>query len=1702
MVMHRVIRRWVGLVWLLSATLPFLWGRENFVKFERLGIEQGLSQNVVSAIHQDHRGFLWLGTQDGLNRYDGHEFVVYRPVPLDPGAISAANISSLAEDRGGRLLVGTLGGGLNVFDKARRAFTAYRHDPQRIDSLSNDLVRCITIDRQDRIWIGTDRGLNLFLEGEDRFLRFDLNQGSGDPAMVTAIRQRADQSLWVGTRNKGLLLFEPNSARVLAFPTAHDDPLGPGSRQILALALDADETLWLGTDRGFAMLPDQGTRFTHLRLPIATETAHAPVIAVNVGGDGRIWLGSQQGLFRYYPDTGLFDRFTYDYNDPYSISNDLVTTVLEDRNGLMWIGTEGGGLNKLNPAVEVFRLYRRGVGGKALGVVVGLQQDRNGAIWVGTDGSGLHRFDPQTERFKSFYHDPEDPETLSSDNLWSIDESPDGYLWISSRRGFNRFDPRTGKTRRYLPTPDFPTGFDGLYDKQGRYWFAAFGGGLVRLEADRETVTRFRAEEHNPNSLVHDFTLSLGEDPDGHLWIGTFGGGVSMLDTETNRFTNFRQDPKREDGLGDNAVVCFFSDSAGRFWLGTVQAGLHQFLPETQTFRRWDSRHGLPNSNIYAIREDRRGLLWLSTNIGLVTFSPETGEMTHYDARYNLQSQEFNQGAGLIADNGELYFGGIRGFNRFQPEDIRRNEIPPLVAITAFKKFYQNVPVDLESGEVLDIQARDSLISFEFAALDFTHPKGNRFAYQLEGFHTDWIETGAKSDVSFTNLDAGTYHLRVKAANPDGVWSDQPAVFSFRIVPPPWRSPLAFGIYALLLLLVVGSVWRLQLYRLRRARDINHRLRRLDRLKDEFLANTSHELRTPLNGIIGIAESLLEGAGGDITGLMRENLKLMVSSGRRLDHLINDILDFAKMRHKSLELQCTEVDLQAVVEVVLALCEPLAKDAQIALVNEIDPDFAPCWADENRLHQILHNLIGNAVKFTRKGKVTVKARVHQDLAIVHVIDTGIGIPEDRLDSIFESFEQIEGSASREYGGTGLGLAITQKLVNLHGGTIRVKSTLGRGSDFSFSIPLAVGQTAAKPTLVQEPDRTWHWGSEREEPEAPDYFEDEAMVSSAGADHFHVLVVDDEVVNCRVLENLLRLRGYRVTSCHGGEEVAKLVEAQGDVDLLLLDVMMPRVTGYQVLQKLRRRYSAAELPVILLTAKAGERDLALGFHLGCNDYVTKPFSKEELLARVQTQLNLRILTRDLEAVVAQRTNEIKAYVAELETMNDITKTINSEGDFEKVMNLVLEQGIALFPQASMATFMFLDESRRFFQIKAGVGYDMNDLIKGVDFPLEVALERYTRRGDSLAPGIAVIRSPRRKTVPPAFAEFPAPQSLLAMEVHLDGRLEGFLVLDNSTHPDGFKAADVARLGRFREHAVNALARAKSLNNLRDTQKELVEAAHLFGMAETATLVMHNMGNNLNSVNTSLQVLRVDLQRDRWLRNLERLDELLRAQKDIAGFFQEDPRAAHVPQLVSELTQRLYLWRKQLLFESERLEEHVQAVLKALREQRDYANIKRRLEPGDMNRILEGVLALDDALAGSVPIQVNRAFRMPPRVPVHKIQLMRVFFCLVRNAVEAVDEQAKKGDTEYEGILHIETGVITEDGVDKVFVFFEDNGIGIEPENLARVFTQGFSTKRRVKGFGLHNCANALKAMGATIELTSEGVSRGSMARLTFPVPAPD
>ena len=1249
----RLITAFLCLCLLFSGPTPTS-AQGGTIRFDRISIEDGLSQSTVYAILQDRQGFMWFGTQDGLNKFDGYRFTVYKHDPDDPATISDNFIRALDEDRAGRLWIGT-NGGLNRFDPRTETFTRFQHDPADPDSLSDNIVRVIYEDRTGAMWLGTEGGLNKFDPASERFTAY-----RHDPDVATslshnnvwALLEDSTGVMWVGTEGGGLNKFDRAGDRFTAYRHDLDDPHSLGHDDISSIFEDSTGGLWIGTAGGGLNKFDR-TDESFIRYPHDPETPTSlsddNVRYIYEDGAKRLWVGTRTGgLNRFDPQKQSFTRYQNDPANQHSLSTNQIVSIFEDRGGVLWIGTNGGGLSKFNRAREAFVHYTNTVNEPSRlsdQMIWSIYEDQAGSLWIGTS-NGLNQFDPAQGTSRQYRHNPADRASLSSNFIPVVLQSRDGTIWVGADEGgLNKFEPATETFTAYRPDPADPTSLSDddvwsmIEDRHGRLWIGTWGGGLNKFDPVSETFTRYTHDPNEPQSISDNVVRTIFEDQAGHLWVGTNGGGLNKFDPVSEIFTPYLHDPDDPRSLSDNVVRSVYEDSRGLLWVGTDGGGLNKFDRETETFSAYREQDGLPNDTVYGIEEDAEGYLWLSTNKGLAKFDPVAETFKTYSASNGLQSNEFNQGAHFRGADGKLYFGGINGFNAFRPDQIRANPYRPPVVLTGFQIFDQEVDLNQPLAEIQEIELSylDSVFSFEFAALDYTAPAENRYAYKLEGFDQDWIEAGTRRFATYTNLDGGDYVFRVKGSNSDGVWNETGAAVNIRITPPPWQTWWAYLLYMVAGAAVVLGYVRYrtvaqekelaqQRRELEQERRVTDQLRRIDRLKDEFLANTSHELRTPLNGIIGLTESLLDGVAGPLPGKAEHDLSMVVSSGRRLINLVNDILDFSKMKNQQLELQLKPVGMQGLIEVVLHQCQPLVGQKALKLTNRISSELPYVLADENRVQQIMHNLVGNAIKFTESGTVEVSAEAGpgepaeaQYLAVT-VADTGIGIPADQQERIFESFEQVDGSATREYTGTGLGLAITRQLVELHGGTIGVESTPGQGSRFTFTLPISpeqpTGQTDGRPL------------SPRLTPETKmlpaNLVARPAKVVGTGltARQANILIVDDEPVNQQVLANYLALQNCTITQAMSGPEALSLIDTGFKPDLVLLDVMMPRMSGFEVARKLREQYPPYELPILILTARNQTIDLVTGLEAGANDYLTKPFDKRELLARVNTLLTLK------------------------------------------------------------------------------------------------------------------------------------------------------------------------------------------------------------------------------------------------------------------------------------------------------------------------------------------------------------------------------------------------------------------------------------------------------------------------------------------------
>ncbi len=1251
-------------------------------RFTQISLEQGLSQSVVTCILQDSRGFMWFGTEDGLNRFDGYSFKIFKYDEENTNTLSNNYILSIYEDRDGTLWIGTKGGGLNKFNRKKEEFINYKNDSGNINSLSSNIVTCIYEDHAGTLWLGTEGGgLNKLNKVKDDILGIKQEQFKryiheiGDSRslsdnFVRVIYEDRSGILWIGTKNGGLNKFNRDTEKFFYYKHEEENIKSLSNNSISVIYEDSSGTLWTGTEGGGLNKLDTKTgKFIHyISSPNDPESLSSNIVnSIVEARKGVLWIGTMHGLNKFDVKLGMFSTLKNIPGIRTSLSNDIINTIFVDRSGVLWIGTDGSGVNKLEMEDDNFVLYKNDpndANSLSHNFVTAICSDNNGIIWIGTE-AGLNKYDRVRNKFTHYKNNKSKDGSLSNNLVSSLLIDRSGILWVGTRGGgLNKFNKLTGSFSYYTNDSDDVKSISGdvinciCEDGAGNLWVGT-DKGLNRFNKTTGEFIHYVNNQNDPYSLSNNVVNTIYRDHLGVIWIGT-EGGLNEFDNEKKKFTVYKHTGNKINSISNNVILSFYEDVSGIIWVGT-KGGLNKFNRDTETFSTLDEKDGLPNNNVFGILGDGQGCLWISTAKGITKFDPSSGKrlghpsFRFYNINDGLQGNKFNQGAYFKSKNGELFFGGAGGLNSFYPDRIKINQFVPPVVITDFQIFYKSVPIggsmveevmegvtegvegvesvekvffrsplteSVSETDEIKLPYKKNVFTIEFAALNYILTGKNQYMYKLDGFDKEWIYSGTRRSVTYTNLDPDEYVFHVKGSNNDGVWNEAGTSLTITIKPPWYQTWWAYGLYALLFVLIVYGYTRIQSKKMERERSVSEQLRRVDKLKDEFLANISHELRTPLNGIIGIAESLHDGVAGAPTKKMYSNLSMIISSGKRLTSLVNSILDFSKLKIRDLELNLGPVDMKSLTDIVLKISEPLVSGKDLRLKNKIRKELPPVNADENRLQQIMHNLIGNAIKFTKSGEIVVNAKEANNMIMVSVSDTGIGIPKDRKGDIFKSFEQVDASTSREYGGTGLGLAITKQLVELHGGSINVDSEMGKGSVFTFTIPKAKDKVEVK-SKKQEVSRVKV--IEEIDTSIPKEFLDKKG-------EFNILIVDDDPVNQQVLANHLSFDNYNITTAYNGEDALKVIEGTQRFDLILLDIMMPRMSGYEVCKRIREKYLPSELPVIMITAKNQVSDLVEGFSYGANDYLAKPFSKNEFLARIKTHLNLLKINSSYERFV--------------------------------------------------------------------------------------------------------------------------------------------------------------------------------------------------------------------------------------------------------------------------------------------------------------------------------------------------------------------------------------------------------------------------------------------------------------------------------------
>jgi len=1200
-------------------------------KIERITIEEGLSQGMIHDILQDQEGFLWIGTKDGLNRYDGYEFKVYNHIPFNSFSISGHEVTALHEDEAGRLWVGTFSNGLNLFDPASEKFWHITQNDE--GGLSSNTIRDIAQDDEGNIWVATAAGPDRIRIPEG----FALSRLSSSAADITTVFDISSFtptesdinpfSIWtvVPVKNRIYLggdnrFFEINLNQGTQATERTDDLFGKNYYDFFLL----QDMIRYGENQVVVSLNDQIALIspdTILRYPLPIETTDK-YPALYTDDKGYLWGGART-FFKFDPNSKN-PKPTFEYplgKEPLG----GITTLLADRSNIFWMGTRGYGLIKYNPVARIFNHLFSGPNSSIRQIYI----DQENNYWIWSYSYEIKCVDPTTGEA----YLPEGWPEVLKEGRWVL-QAQDGEYWFhfpfkESETELVAYDPKHNTIRRFpyhcLTNPLSPM----AEGPKGNIWLSGGSGQLIMLDKQTEKYQYFDMGDALGEQFDETQVVNMHLDKNGVFWLGTLHGLV-RFNPATNEWKAYRHDSDNSSSISENHVL---SIHAGKkepdiLWIGTKGGGLNRFDKKQESFKAYNTEDGLPNNVIYGILEEQKGHLWLSTNRGLARFEPTTATSTNYSSFDGLQSNEFNTFAYAQAKDGTLAFGGINGLNIFHPDSLESIASNHQVVFTEVKvnnkKILEKDYLPVEG--VLRLSYDQNLLYFKFSATDFTAPSRNTYRYQMEGVDEQPLYVGNQREVAYANLAPGAYNFKVWGANNTGSWSEARAI-RFIITPPWWKTSVAYAAYLIVFAALAYLFHRFQVNRIRLQKQLEfehmeaERLAEMDRMKTNFFSNVTHEFRTPLTLILEPARQLYKKIQHQ---QQKETLGMIVANGQHLLKLVNQLLDLSKIEGGFMKLKLSEGDLVASVKELYHSFIPIAERKGIELsFSSTHANFETAF-DEDKLEQCLNNLLSNALKFTSSGgavdlRLDILTEKPGPEAVLTVTDNGQGISKENLSRIFDRFFQSEHQEPTVQRGTGIGLSLVKEFAKLMRGDIQVESEEGKGSTFILSLPLAKipQQEEPQPLVFQDTPKPAASGPP-------------SSTGTASKEEALVLVVEDNSDLRSFISAALQDHFRVITAVDGAEGWQK---AQSYVpDLVVSDLMMPRMNGMELLQQVKEQQATAHIPVVMLTAKSSIENKISGFRAGADAYLSKPFHTEELLVRIEQLIDQR---RKLQALYSQQ-----------------------------------------------------------------------------------------------------------------------------------------------------------------------------------------------------------------------------------------------------------------------------------------------------------------------------------------------------------------------------------------------------------------------------------------------------------------------------------
>lgn len=1180
---------------------------EEHYYFKNLSIRNGLSQNTVNAILQDRKGFMWLGTKDGLNRYDGLSFRKFKHDAANPRSIGNSFITSLYEDFNGNIWVGT-DAGVYIYYPEKEAFEEF--DCQSLEKTRIERsVSMIAGDKQGRVWIAVEAQGMFCYDTRQKLLRnYPLSEISSN---IKCFTFDSGGTLWLGFYGDGLYYSKDNLATVHPYGSPEDgkrefeggvitkivqgnynclyigsvkegvSELNLTSGQVRnLLAIDesgesifcrdllpySDNELWIGTESGIYIYNLRTAQFIHLRASLydSYSLSDNAIYALYKDREEGLWIGSYFGGVDYYPRQYTYFAKYYPKNIANSLHGKRVREFCRADDGTLWIGTEDGGLNHFNPKTKEFHFFEPSAG---FTNIHGLCMDGS-HLWVGTFSKGLRVIDTRTGVVLRTYTEGHTPHSLNDNSIFSICRTSAGEIYLGTLFGL----------LRYNRTQD---SFDCIPELNGK------------------------------------FVYDIKEDSYGNLWLATYANGAYCYDVSARRWKNYVFDAEDERSLPYDKVLSVFEDSYRQIWLTTQGGGFCLFHPDTETFTRYGLKDGLPNDVVYQIVEDDDRFLWLTTNNGLVRFDPKTMEMKVFSTANGLPTNQFNYRSGFKDEAGNIYLGSINGFVAFDPRTFAENRQVPAVAITDFLLFNKEVSVgetdsplksSITFSDKVVLTADQNSFSFRIAALSYQAPRMNKLMYKLEGFDEGWLTIGESPLVTYSNLGYGDYVFKVKASNSDGVWNEQETSLHLSILPPFYLSGWAYCFYVLFFMgCLVCAIFY---FKRRNYRKQHRQMEMLEQEKErevyhakiDFFTNVAHEIRTPLTLIKGPLENII--LKKEVDSETKEDLYIMKQNTERLLNLTNQLLDFRKTETRGFRLNFTECDVVAVLRETYFRFTSLAKQKGLDFILELPQECFMADVNQEALTKIISNLLNNGVKYA---STYLRISLETDEKVFHIrtFNDGEMIPDTMKEEIFKPFVRLD-KEDEVTTGTGIGLALSRSLAELHQGSLMME----KGEEVNcFCLTLPVNQdstiTLSAENVSQVEENSCGW-----EQEETDTKEKKPMI----------LVVEDNPDMLAFIRKQLTTEYSVLTAMNGIEALAVLDNHY--VNLVVSDVMMPQMDGFELCKTIKSDLSYSHIPVVLLTAKTNIQSKIEGLELGADAYIEKPFSVEYLLANISSLIHNR------------------------------------------------------------------------------------------------------------------------------------------------------------------------------------------------------------------------------------------------------------------------------------------------------------------------------------------------------------------------------------------------------------------------------------------------------------------------------------------------